>query len=128
MSFRTRRNRGGRRRSFRGGDCPLSALGASTGGRRSRRGGNMFQSAEQSLKRGASRVSATVSEAGRGLQHAVGKVAHKASSLAGGRRSRRGGRRTRRGGISSQMVPWALLAGVLGSSKKHKRKSHRKRR
>ncbi len=94
MSFRTRRNRGGKRRTFRGGACPYTDAAA------------------------AGSLSA---------------------ASGGGRRSRRHRRRTkhakskkRRGGLSSQLLPWALIAGVLGLSKrksrKHKRKSYRRRR
>ncbi len=54
----------------------------------------------------------------------------------GGKRSRRGGKRTRRagsrkrkGGLSSQFIPWALLAGYLslGLSKKKSRKHNKKK-
>jgi hypothetical protein len=96
MSFRTRRNRGGKRRSLKGGSCPFAEAAAansavSGGGRRSRHG--------------------------------------KRHSRRRGSRKHRGSRK-RRGGLSSQIVPWTLLAGVLGLSKRksHKRKSHRKRR
>ena len=93
MSFRTRRNRGGRRRSLRGGTCSSAAapvnslMNASGGGKRSRRGG---------------------------------------------KRTRRAGSRKRSGGLSSQLIPWALMASVLGLSKrkscKHKKKNNSRRR
>lgn len=50
------------------------------------------------------------------------------SPLTGGKRTRRKRAKKHRGGLSSQLIPWALLAGVLGSAKKHRKSKKSKRR
>jgi len=50
-------------------------------------------------------------------------------SRRGGKRTRRAGSRKRRGGLSSQLIPWTLLAGYLslGLSRRKSRKHNKKK-